>query len=284
MLSADLLRALYPSAPDAMIDEFAMQSADLLKEFGISAGQNRLHFFLAQIGHESGGKPVEENLNYSAKRMTQVWPKRFPTIASTAGFANNPRALANKVYGGRMGNAANNDDGWNYRGRGLIQITGKDGYQNTGDNSGDANTKLDLVGKPDLATNPKSALRVAASFWKWKRINAACDAGDFVKVTKLINGGTVGLQDRFKWLDKVQGLVPWPLGGPVVGLQDKDVALGIPQLKGVQIRLKALGLYSGSIDGIFGKKSREGLKTFQSENGLVPTGRLTQDTLAKLGL
>jgi putative chitinase len=277
MLTADLLRQLYPAAPDAMVEAFAEQAAEVLSEFEIADGRNRLHFFLAQVGHESGGKPVEENLNYSAKRMTQVWPSRFPTLASTEGFAKNPRALANRVYGGRMGNAANNDDGWNFRGRGLIQITGRDGYANTGEAAG-----LKLVENPDFATNPKHALRVAAGFWTWKKINARCDGGDFTGVTKTINGGIVGLQDRFKWLEKVQDLVPWPLdGAPPPG---PEPVLSIAQLKAIQVRLKALGLYAGSIDGIFGKRSRAALKVFQADKDLKANGRLTEETLAALGI
>ena len=121
MLTEDVLRQLYPAAKDATIAAFAAQCAALFAEFGISERQNRLHFFLAQIGHESGGLRVtEENLNYSAARLRQVWPSRFPDLASTQGFAGNPQALANKVYGGRLGNTAPTD-GWSYRGRGFIQ-------------------------------------------------------------------------------------------------------------------------------------------------------------------
>lgn len=93
---------------------------------------NHLAYILASASHETGGKmqPVEENMFYSARRLTQVWPKRFPTLASAQPYANNPKGLANKVYGGRMGNALN--EGWTYRGRGLIQITGKDNYAKFG--------------------------------------------------------------------------------------------------------------------------------------------------------
>ncbi|MDB5538955.1 MAG: hypothetical protein JWQ89_682, partial [Devosia sp.] len=104
MLTEDVLRQLYPSAKDAIITAFASQAGALLSAFGISDRQNRLHFFLAQIGHESGGLRItEENLNYSPPRMMQVCSTRFPTLGSTNGFAHNPEALANKVYGGRLG-------------------------------------------------------------------------------------------------------------------------------------------------------------------------------------
>jgi putative chitinase len=282
VLTEDVLRQLYPSAKDAIITAFASQAGAVLAEFGISDRQNRLHFFLAQIGHESGGLRItEENLNYSGPRMMQVWPSRFPTLGSTQGFAGNPQRLANKVYGGRLGNNTN-DDGWTYRGRGFIQITGKDGYKQV--DAADGNG-LDLVANPDRPTQPQHALRVACAFWEWKNLNPKCDAGDFVGVTKRINGGTIGLQDRFNWLEKVQSLVSWPLGGTApMPPPLNEVTLNIPQLKAVQLKLEAMGLYDGSIDGVFGKRSRAGLKAFQSANGLPPSGRLTQVTLDKLGV
>lgn len=109
-----------------------------------------LAYILATAHHETGARfaPVEENLNYSAKRLTQVWPKRFPTIAAAAPYANNPQALANKVYGGRLGNTAP-DDGWRYRGRGLVQVTGKDNY-----------AKYDLADNPDAASQNEAAAHI----------------------------------------------------------------------------------------------------------------------------
>lgn len=207
-MRAQVLQRLFPNAEQLHIDSWALQAPSVLAEFGILQGRNRLHFFLAQIGHESGGlKAREENMNYSAKRITQVWPKRFPTLASAAPFAHNPEALGNKVYGGRMGNDQPGD-GFKYRGRGYIQITGKDGYRQVGSRIG-----LDLVANPQLALDPEHCLRIACGFWSWKDINPKCDEGDFVAVTKRINGGTVGLGDRRDWLRKVQQLVPWPPDG-----------------------------------------------------------------------
>lgn len=105
---------------------------------------------LSESHHETGGmmQPLEENLNYSAKRLTQVWPSRFPTIAAAAPYANNPRKLANKVYGGRLGNTGP-DDGWTFRGRGLAQITGKANY-----------VKFGLAGTPDKAHDMATAIRI----------------------------------------------------------------------------------------------------------------------------
>jgi putative chitinase len=274
MLSSEVLRRLYPEADPATIETFAHKADELWNEFELSANRNRVHFFLAQLGHESGGRAREENLNYSAKRMMAVWPGRFPNLASTSGLANNPQALANSVYGGRMGNVRP-DDGWRYRGRGYIQITGRDGYAQVG-----SLAKLDLVGDPDLALAPQTCLRVACAFWAWKKLNPKCDAGDFVTVTRLINGGTLGLQDRFAWLEKVQAIVPWPASTEAKRAVEPDLSLA--SLKAIQLKLRSLGLYEGSIDGVFGRGSRDALKVFQADQGLAKTGRLDQATIDRL--
>ena len=125
---------------DAILDEAARRGTPL----------THLAAILAEAHHETGGQmqPVSENLNYSAKRLTEVWPSRFPTLAAAAPYANNPRKLANKVYGGRLGNTGD-EDGWLYRGRGLAQITGKANY-----------AKFGLVGTPDKASEMATALRI----------------------------------------------------------------------------------------------------------------------------
>jgi len=190
----------WPKAPHGLIDAVVEKWPSVSKEFGIDTPQ-RAQMFFAQMSHECGGGTItEENLRYTAKRMTQVWPRRFPTIAAAMPYALNPVALANKTYGGRMGNRPGTNDGWNYRGRGLIQITGRDGYAQVGKIAG-----LDLVNHPEDANNPMTALRVAAAFWKWKGLNGPADRGNYTQVTKLINGGTNGMADRLWWLNRWKG-------------------------------------------------------------------------------
>src|SRR3546814_5485313 len=129
MLTVPLLKRLYGAADDRVLEFFAEQSDSVLGAFGISATRNRLHFFLAQIGHESGGLKVrEENMNYSAARLMAVWPGRFPDMASTDGFAHNPEAPANPGSGGRMGHDSRGD-GWKDRGRGVTQEERKSGEE-----------------------------------------------------------------------------------------------------------------------------------------------------------
>ncbi|MFO1068169.1 MAG: glycoside hydrolase family 19 protein [Geminicoccaceae bacterium] len=161
----------------------------------------RLEFFLAQIGHETAGlRVVEENLSYSAERLTAVWPRRFPDVRSALPFARAPERLAERVYGGRMGNdAEGSGDGWRYRGRGYLQLTGRDAYRAVGDLAG-----LDLEGDPGLAAAPGTALRVACACWRWKGLDPFCDADDFTGLSRRINGGTNGLADRRAWLARVR--------------------------------------------------------------------------------
>lgn len=177
-----------------------------------SAGDADVQAFLGQVLHESAMlEKLEENLSYSATRMAQVWPTRFARTDDTgqrmkdaqglfvpndAALAcdRNPPALANRVYGGRLGNTEPGD-GWKYRGRGLIQITGRDNYKMVGELIGQ-----DLEASPDLLTHPTYALRASVKWWE-KRIPDNV-LGDTLKVTKLVNGGTVGIDHRTTLVDK----------------------------------------------------------------------------------
>jgi putative chitinase len=201
MVTEKQLRTLFPNAKDGTVKAFAAKSKALFKEYGISDKAIRKEYFLAQIAHETGGLTRSvENLNYSAERLTKIWPTRFPTIESAQPFANNPEKLANKVYANRMGNGPpESGDGYRYRGRGYIQITGKDGYRQTGLRAG-----IDLVANPERAIASEDALRIACAFWKWKELNPLCDARNFEEVTRRINGGLTGYDDRLEWLDKVR--------------------------------------------------------------------------------
>jgi putative chitinase len=153
---------------------------------------------MAQISHECGaGHDVVENLNYTAGRMMQVWPSRFPSMASAQPYAGNPRALANKVYNGRMGNRAGSDDGWTFRGRGASQTTGREGYQRVSKSTG-----LDVVAHPEWLIDPRYFLLCGVSDF----VNCGClpfaKADDVLNVTRRLNGGTIGLAQRRAWLAK----------------------------------------------------------------------------------
>lgn len=153
---------------------------------------------MAQISHECGaGHDVVENLNYTAGRMVRVWPSRFPTRAVAAPYAGNPRALANKVYNGRMGNASGSDDGWNFRGRGAAQTTGREGYARLAKATG-----LDLVNHPDLVNDPHRFLECGVADFVLCGCLPFAKADDVLNVTRRLNGGTIGLSQRRMWLAK----------------------------------------------------------------------------------
>jgi putative chitinase len=147
--------------------------------------------FIGQCAHESGNfKTLEENLRYKAEALMRVWPSRFPDMDTASKYANNPQMIANKVYSGRMGNTEDGD-GWKYHGRGLIQLTGKDNYERCGSSMG-----MDLVGDPDRLLDPQYAALSAGWFWNKHGLNELADAQEHGIITKRINGGTIGLEDR----------------------------------------------------------------------------------------
>jgi putative chitinase len=153
--------------------------------------------FIGQCQHESNNfRTLEENLHYSAAGLMRVWPSRFPSPYVADQFANNPEKIANKVYAGRMGNTEEGD-GWAYHGRGLIQLTGRDNYRNCGDALG-----LALITNPELLTMPKGAALSAGWFWNKHGLNELADAKDFETMTKRINGGTLGLEDRISKINQ----------------------------------------------------------------------------------
>jgi putative chitinase len=149
--------------------------------------------FLGQCGHECGNfKIFEENLNYKAATLMKLWPKRFPTLEIANAYAGNPRRIANKVYADRMGNRdESSGDGYRFRGRGAIQLTGHAGYYHAGQALG-----VDFVAEPDLVATPLYALMTAGWFWSTHGCNELADAMNWVGLTKKINGGTIGLDDR----------------------------------------------------------------------------------------
>lgn len=159
----------------------------------------RLCHFLAQIIHESGHlKYNQENLNYSAKALRSVFGKYFKTDSEAEVYARKPEKIANKVYANRMGNGNEaSGDGWKYKGAGLIQLTGKDNYKKCSDA-----LNLNLLEKPELIyTNPEICVKTACWFWSSNNLNSLADIDDIKSITRRINGGYNGLEDRIKILN-----------------------------------------------------------------------------------
>jgi putative chitinase len=189
-LKLDKLRGHIPDAVISMIPDTAAK-------FQINTPL-RLAHFLAQCGHESGGfRATQENLNYSAKGLNGIFKKYFPTEAAAAAYARNPQKIANKVYSNRMGNGTEaSGDGYKFRGRGYIQLTGKDNYTAFGKSIGE-----DMTANPDKVASTY-ALLSAAWFFSKNGLHKMADGGatDAVvtSITKRVNGGTIGLADRIK--------------------------------------------------------------------------------------
>ena len=154
--------------------------------------------FIGQCGHECGNfKVLEENLNYRAETLMKLWKSRFPTIEIANEYARNPKKIANKVYASRMGNRdESSGDGYRFRGRGCIQLTGHANYFHAG-----KACDVDFVMQPDLVATPKYAAMTAGWFWNTHKLNQYADIRDFTMMTKKINGGTIGLNDRIKHIN-----------------------------------------------------------------------------------
>lgn len=160
--------------------------------------------FIGQCAHESANfKVLEENLNYSAEGLMKTWPSRFPTLEAAQPYHRNPEKIANKVYAGRMGNGPEESgEGWLYHGRGLIQLTGKDNYMLASDA-----LQQDFIYSPDLVLAPRWAALTAGWYWNKRQLNKEADAKDFVAMTKKINGGTIGLDDRIAHIQHAQSVM-----------------------------------------------------------------------------
>lgn len=202
MITRNLILAVMPGCREP--DAWAPELDSALRAYGIN-DPDAVAVFLAQVAVESAEmNRLEENLNYSAQRLCAVWPRRFPTVESAQAYAHNSRALANKVYSNRMGNGdPASDDGWKYRGRGLKMITGRANYTYLSQTTG-----MPFVDEPHLLCHKRYAALSAAFFWSSQPqdLNAIADdrlgdddEKDFETVTKVINGGLIGLADRRKY-------------------------------------------------------------------------------------
>ena len=247
----DWKRILIAVAPGARAD---LVAAFVAADARIAAAEittpDRLAHFVAQVATETGGLTrLEEGLSYRAERLCAVWPSRFPTLASAKPFARNPRALAEKVYGGRLGNVRSGD-GYRYRGGGALQTTGRTNYRAAG-----------FEADPDRLRTPGPALAAALTYWTDHDCNALADADDVEALRRRVNGGTTGLPECRAYLAKA-----------------KAALRVIP----AQAKLKALRYPVGAIDGEAGDRTTAAVQLLQRKAGLAVTGELDDDTLAAL--
>lgn len=271
MLTVELLRSLAPRARDDYIDAL-VSGGDILEKAGINTPM-RLAQFLANIAHESGGFTiVRENMNYSKERIKQVWPTR----PEAAKFAGKPRELANCVYGGRMGNRKGTDDGWNFRGGGLIQLTGRDSYERFGRELG-----IPLAEQPELIEDAVVSLKAAA--WEFSKLVTFCDRGEagFRAVCNGINRGNVASKlDPIGWVDRQMWFKRCSDALSASVAADDTLELGDhgALVTAFQERLNALGYVVGRVDGIFGSRMRAAVLAFQAENRLKTDGIIGAET------
>lgn len=250
----------------------------------------RIAGFIAQCAHESNNFTVlEENLNYSAEGLNKIFPKYFVKAGRDAAkFARKPEQIANVVYGGRMGNTQPGD-GWLFRGRGVIQLTGRDNYTAFGMT---LNKSAEQV--VEYVQTKQGAIESACWYWNSRNINKTADAGDIVAMTKLINGGTIGLEDRKKHYNHALAVLTGKeVHKPAAATVNSQITDAVTQAapsasrvlkvgsRGAQVKKlqEALGV---TADGSFGPGTAAALKTWQAANGLDADGVAGPATLAKL--
>ena len=186
------LAQIIPGNPH--LDHWYEALCEILPDYDIDTVP-RVAAFLAQTAHESGGyRAIKENLNYKAESLMRVWPRYFPTIEIARQYAQQPEKIANRAYANRMGNGPEESgDGWKFCGRGLIQLTGKDNYTRYAES-----LEISLDEASEHLTTFEGCVQSAAWFWEANNLNQWADQGDILTLTKRINGGTLGLEDRKK--------------------------------------------------------------------------------------
>jgi putative chitinase len=192
-ITLDILTSLFPKTKREQLEKFVDPLNKVCSHYEINSTPKRLAAFLAQIGHESGGFIwVKENLNYGAKGLRTTFGKYFPTDELAVQYERRPEKIANRVYANRMGNGPEESgDGFKFCGRGLIQLTGKDNYTRFANS---INMSLDEC--VAYMETTEGACSSAGWFWDTNKLNAVCDKDDFIGLTKRINGGINGLEDR----------------------------------------------------------------------------------------
>ena len=260
---------------------------ELLPKYGITT-ERRVAHFLSQCAHESGGfKKLEENLNYSAKALRAVFGRYFgePPKRDADEYHRQPEMIANYVYMDefrkyKMGNVEEGD-GWRFRGRGLKQLTGRHNYTKFGESIG-----MSAEEASEYVATPAGAIESACWFWDTNNLNSIADTDDVVKMTKKINGGNIGLEDRqkrYKHAMEVLGMDADDLGTDDDSVEDIIDDIGVLRKgsrgDGVKIMQEALGI---GADGIFGPGTERALKEWQAENGLTADGIAGPATFAKL--
>lgn len=269
---------------NAEADEWHAALVEILPKWKITT-PNRVAAFMAQTTHESGNyRTLEENLNYGWQGLRKIFPRYFPTDALAKQYERQPEKIANRVYDdanrvNKMGNTAPGD-GWKFRGRGIIQLTGKNNYVAF---AADVGMTVDQV--VEYVQTKKGAVESAAWFWSKRNINTPADAGDIDKVSTLVNGGTIGLTERrenYREDLAILGSAPAAIAAKAAPTTPKNASVNLkrgssgPDVVRLQ---KGLGI---SADGKFGPGTEKALKEWQTGSGLPATGVADAATLKKI--
>ena len=280
ILTRDMLAAMIPG--NDKVDMWFKAIEEVFPKYEINTVE-RIAGFIAQCAHESNNfRSLEENLNYSEDALLRVFGRYFGKApkASAAEYARNPEKIANRVYNDefrkyKMGNTQPGD-GWLFRGRGLKQLTGRENYTKFG-----KSVKMSAEQAAEYVATEKGAIESACWFWNNKKLNAIADTGDIKKLTKVINGGDIGLADRTSRYENALEV----LGGKAVAkksasskVEYSTISIGDNNdtVKAVQAKL---GL---TADGIFGPGTKRAIKAYQASNGLTADGIAGPATLKKL--
>lgn len=279
--NAEQIAELFPNCkPDA--ETWFEQLEAILPVFEINT-EKRVAAFIAQCGHESGGfRAISENLNYSAKALDAVFGKYFVRGGRDAEeYHRQPEKIANVVYANRMGNGdTDSGDGWRFRGRGLIQLTGRNNYTAFAEYA-----EMDLDDVVEYLATPKGAVHSACWYWFNNNLNQYADSGDIKSMTRRINGGYIGLEDRIHHYEHALNMFgctnddAQTMDYDEVDAEDYGVLRKGMRGEGVQVMQEALGI---GADGIFGAGTERALQAWQRENGLVADGIAGPATLEKL--
>lgn len=191
-MTLDTLLSAVPFLPPERGEFYLPAINDTLQKYNLDTPLRTVHF-LSQTGHESSSfSLMKENLNYSSQGLVSTFRKYFPTAASTKDYARNPVKIASKVYANRLGNGTEaSGDGWSYRGRGAIQITGRDNYEMYSQHAG-----IDCIAHPEFLEQAPHCIQSSGWYFSIRGLIPLCDADNIINITKRINGGTLGLNDR----------------------------------------------------------------------------------------
>jgi putative chitinase len=275
MLTIEIMHAMWPHGDNTvpvLLEGIVAAAPAVLAKYGLNSDLVIAHA-MAQFSHECGaGNEMVENINYTAKRACQVWPSRFSSeadcfarVGSSAGDPDFRIKLIDSVYGGRNGNRPGTHDGSDFIGRGLSQVTGRGNYEALG-----AKARLDLLNQPDLVNAPENALECGVADFILCGCLPFAQADDVSGVTKHLNGGFEGLDERTLWLAR------WR-----TALGSQNPALH--STTWLQVSLNKLGADPALVpDGSYGPQTAAAVKEFQESHGLEPNGKIDPATLSEI--